>query len=344
MVEVSVVIPTYNRVDRLKRVLAAFELQTFPKDRFEVVVVSDGSNDGTHEYLEALITPIQLKHYCQSNQGPAAARNRGVQLAAGELIVFVDDDVIPSPEIIAEHVAYHRQNDGDCVVIGPMLSPDDFKYSPWVSWEQAKLAKYYRDMLSGQLQPSPRMFYTGNASLSREQLIKSGGFDDSLRRAEDVELAYRLETMGLRFLFNPRAVGYHYAERSFISWQDIPYQYGKNDVIFAREKGQTWLSDDIFRELFRRNWLTRSLVRICLGRPVVTAVVLSLLKAVIVTSDGLRLKNVSLTGCSAIFNLRYFQGACDQMGGEKKFFERLVMMKRRIAYVRAIQARRTTLD
>ncbi len=335
MIEVSVVVPTYNRLDRLQRVLSCLEGQTYPRDRYEVIVVSDGSTDGTAEYLRALTQDMHLKYVQQENQGPAAARNQGMRMAAGAIVLFLDDDVIPAPNLIAEHMRSHQQS-ANSVVIGPMLTPEDFQLSPWVSWEQAKLNDYYSKMLSGQYSASSHLFYTGNASLARSVLIASGGFDKSFRRAEDIELANRLEGLGVRFVFNERAVGYHYAERSFRSWMETPYQYGKNNIIFALQKKQAGQLDDVFRDFLSRNLLIRLLVTACLDRPVLGKLIIWGLKWTLVLSDRLKVKAVSLAACSGIFNLRYFQGASDQLNGKKEFFSKLNDLQRRQAHARAV--------
>jgi len=120
---VSVVIPTYNRLARLQQVLAALSTQTYDHRHFEVVVVSDGSNDGTADYLAATTSSFDLVSTSQTNAGPAAARNRGVELARGSLVLFLDDDVMAAPGLIAEHVRTHECHTDEAVVIGPMLTP-----------------------------------------------------------------------------------------------------------------------------------------------------------------------------------------------------------------------------
>ncbi|MGZ4771060.1 MAG: glycosyltransferase family 2 protein, partial [Ilumatobacteraceae bacterium] len=90
---ISVVIPTFNRLPRLKQVLGALSKQSLDNSLFEVVVVSDGSTDGTHEYLSGA-TPRPVVYAHQDNAGPGAARNRGVHLARGRLILFIDDDIV----------------------------------------------------------------------------------------------------------------------------------------------------------------------------------------------------------------------------------------------------------
>jgi GT2 family glycosyltransferase len=320
MPAISVILPTYNRLDRLKRVLSALERQEYPRDDFEVVVVSDGSTDGTNEYLKSLQSPFRLRLVLQSNHGVAVARNQGLAAASGRLALFLDDDVVPIPALIAEHASTHAQNDDLTVALGPMLTPDGFDMKPWVQWEQAMLAKQYGDMAAGRWQPTARQFYTGNTSLLRRHILEAGGFDPAFRRAEDVELAYRLAERGLRFVFNPRAIGYHYAERSFRSWMDIAYAYGRNDVVFWRDKGQAWLLPTVLHELRGRNLMIRLLARACLDRSRSSALATRALKACAGGGAALGLRPACRMAYSGIFNLRYYQGVADELGGRRAFY------------------------
>src|SRR3954451_11313207 len=104
VITLSVVIPTYNRVGPLERCLIALARQTYPDDAFEVVVVVDGSTDGTLEMLERINTPYPL-HVCpQANQGAGVARNQGIEVATGTYCLFIDDDIMTDEDLIAEHV------------------------------------------------------------------------------------------------------------------------------------------------------------------------------------------------------------------------------------------------
>ncbi|HEU4325429.1 MAG TPA: exopolysaccharide biosynthesis glycosyltransferase EpsD [Roseiflexaceae bacterium] len=323
MSTLSVIIPTYNRLDRLRRVLAALEHQTVEPECFEVVVVVDGSTDGTDTFLAGYGGPLRLTPVFQPNSGVAAARNNGVARASGELILFIDDDVVPAPDLLAEHLAAHERCPGPTVVLGPMLTPEDFAMSPWVRWEQAMLMKQYEAMLAGEWAPTARQFYTGNSSLAREHILAAGGFDERFRRAEDVELAFRLSDQGLRFVFNPAAIGYHYAERSFRSWITTPYLYGRNDVIFAREKGQEWLLPKVRVEFHKRHPLVRAAVRTCLGRRLPSALLIGGLRLAAEAGSRLRLEPVTRAAYSGIFNLRHYQGVADELGGREHFFAQL---------------------
>lgn len=317
--EVTVIVPTYNRLERVQQVLTALSEQTCSVNRFAVVVVSDGATDGTNDYLASLTMPYRLKPIVQENQGVATARNRGLAEAETPLVLFLDDDVVPAPTLLAEHLRTHEQEGERVVVLGPMLTPSDHPLLPWVSWEQEMLYKQYEAMIEGEWSATARQFYTGNTSLGREHLLATGGFDPAFRRAEDVELAYRLADRGLRFVFNPDAVGLHYAERSYASWLRTPYVYGRNDVIFTEEKEQEWLLPKIFSEFHGRHLLVRGLTALCLDRPKLSKVCIGLFHDIGRLAYRLGGDRISRLAYSGIFNLRHYQGIADGLGGRDHF-------------------------
>jgi GT2 family glycosyltransferase len=318
---VSVILPTYNRLPQLQKVLTGLEAQTFPLHDFEVVVVSDGASDGTDEFLHSYSTPLHLRLYVQPNRGAAAARNLGIEKAQGDFVLFLDDDVVPAPDLMAEHLQTHQCHHGDVVVLGPMLTPQDVVLKPWVRWEQSMLYKQYADMDAGRWEPTARQFYTGNASLARHHLRAVGGFETTFRRAEDVELAYRLADYGLAFIFNPKAVGYHYAERSFASWRQTPYAYGRNDVIFARDRNQQWLLPTVMYEFQQRHPFVKALTQLCLSRQQLSALTVNGLKWVAELSNAAGIERLADRAYSGIFNLCYYQGIADELTGRQAFFQ-----------------------
>lgn len=309
----SVVVPTFNRLGRLRHVIAGLEQQAYPSDAYEVVVVSDGSTDGTDAYLETLNSTMRLHWLSQANRGPAAARNAGVEKAIGEFIVFIDDDVVPEPQLLEEHARSHQEAGRDAVVLGPLLTPEGFEMAPWVRWEQEMLMKQYRALLRGDWPASARQFYTGNASLRRSHILAAGGFDEGFRRAEDVELAYRLANNGLEFVFNVKAEGMHFADRSYRAWLDAAYTYGRNDVIFARDRNQKWLLPTIRQEFLDRHFLIRSLVRVCSGRSQLTRIASSALKLAADGATLLRAGVIERKAYSGLFNLQYYNGFFNEL-------------------------------
>jgi glycosyltransferase involved in cell wall biosynthesis len=326
---VSIVMPTYNRIAGLRRALGALKVQTFPRTQFEVIVVSDGSTDGTDDYL-AKEPATEVVVVSQANGGPAAARNAGIRVASGDIVLFIDDDVIASPRLIEEHVLSHRAADRDVAVVGPMMTPPDFEMSTWVRWEQAMLYRQYDAMKAGVYEPSARQFYTGNASVGRSQLLEHGGFDTRFRRGEDIELAYRLDGAGLGFTFNFDAIGYHYADRSFTSWLSNACDYGVCDAVFARDYGR----DDV-REIVRAGfqcrpapvrWMTYG----CLDQPRVASVLQKAFRGGYLACEAAGADRFARFALSGMYNISYYRGISDELGGRRAFKELVKAPKERV--------------
>jgi GT2 family glycosyltransferase len=312
---VSVVIPTFNRRASLRRLLDALAEQTYAPASFEVVVVDDGSTDGTLEMLRGLVLRYALRIVEQPHRGPAAARNVGVERSQGTLVLFLDDDVVPLPDLIAAHVATHLA-DPDVVVIGPMSPALDWPRPAWVRWEEEKLQVQYRALMAGEYACTPRQFYTANASLLRARFLAAKGFDPSFKRAEDVELAYRLRDQGARFVFEPRADVVHYPSRSFESWCRTPYLYGCYDVIMHRDKGHETLSCAA-SEFHQRHPLNRLLARLCVGREILVRGAVLTMAAAASAAERLGTRRVAAVALSGVFNLLYWQGVCDELGSRR---------------------------
>src|SRR5947209_6658963 len=116
---VSIVIPTFNRRGLLRTTLEALARQTYPADQFEALVVSDGSSDGTDSMTESYAreAPYRLRLITQGNAGPSRARNRGVQEAIGDVVLFLDDDIESCPDLVGAHAGHHAGAE-DVAVLG----------------------------------------------------------------------------------------------------------------------------------------------------------------------------------------------------------------------------------
>ncbi len=317
--QATIVTPTYNRSRQLERVLTALGKQD-ALGQFDVIVVDDGSSDDTSTVLNR-IWPFPLTAHRQENAGPGAARNLAIQHAKGTTIIFVDDDVIPAPDLIRQHL--DAQGVEASVVIGRLLSPQD-RQPAWAEWECRTVERQYADMQAGYFEPTPRQFYTANASVPRAALVKAGMFDARYRRAEDVELAYRLQDLGLSFTFLPAAIVEHDTPRAFDAWRSIATQYGRYDVLMWRG-GRTHILRNISWEFScQRNPATRAIARLTVGRPN--------LIGLLEKSGGLAVRMLSKTGprwltlatCGAYFNALYLDGACVELGlGRRGFWQLL---------------------
>ena len=308
----SVVIPTHNRRQSLLRTLAALARQS-GMPSFEVVVICDGCSDGSAAAVRRLFVPYRLRVIEQRQSGPAAARNAGVTAATEDVVVFIDDDVVPGPRFLAEHLGQHVDQP-DLVVIGPLLPPAGWG-SPWVRWEMRTLVKQYALMQEGDFRPGPRQFYTGNASVRRRHLLRAGGFDRRFVRAEDVELAFRLRGLGLSFAFVPGAAAQHLADRSFDSWLLAARQYGRNDVVLGRDQGRDDLLRAIGREYHERHPLTRMSARLAISARLPLRRVRPLVRLTATAAQRAGASRLAHALCSLAFSYQYWRGVADELGG-----------------------------
>ncbi|HEU4648139.1 MAG TPA: glycosyltransferase family 2 protein [Gemmatimonadales bacterium] len=214
MVELSVIIPTYNRAGPLRTCLDALDRQTHPVAEYEVVVVVDGSTDGTDAMLRTLSPRYRFRVIRQRNAGQPSALNRGIDAATGTCCLFLDDDIIAEPALIAEHVGVHRTH-GAAIGIGNI---------PWIvdadaDWFAGGFGRvwnaHFESLTEGRRRPAWYDCYGGNMSAPRAALLDVGGVAGDLNYSHDIELAYRLHERGLRLVYLPRAVGCEHQLKGF---------------------------------------------------------------------------------------------------------------------------------
>ena len=157
------------------------------------------------------------------------------------ILVFLDDDFVPDPNLLAEHLTIH-DSDNRVAVIGPTPSISRYR-EPWIAWQQTTMARTCAAMALGEREPGFREFWSGNCSVARQHVIAVGGFDASLRSYEDVELGYRLMRHGLRFRFCPSATGLHYSAHSFAKWCATIRDYAPFSIRLFRQLGDDTMYD-----------------------------------------------------------------------------------------------------
>lgn len=210
----SVVIPTFNRRVTLLRCLEALRQQTVTPDSFEVVLVDDGSSDGTPDIVAQVQEEwgARLRFYRQPNRGPATARNRGVREAKGGIVLFIGDDIVAHPDLLRRHQEAHRRQPEESVALLGLTTWDpERKTTPFMRWLENGGPQYKYWSIQDPENVGYVHFYTSNISLKRAFLLEKGLFDEEFPYAsyEDIELGSRLESQGLRIVYDAEAVGYH---------------------------------------------------------------------------------------------------------------------------------------
>lgn len=241
----SIVIPTYNRLPILQKCLQAMEVQNFTTP-YEIVVVDDGSTDGTVEFLQS--HPQQFPHVrliLQNHEGAAIARNTGIDVALGEVIVFIDSDLVVTPIFLSAHAKALEKSlaNGDrAFTYGQVINTANFD-DP--TSEPVKITDI-----------SHAFFATGNVAIAKHWLLEAGKFDTGFRQYgwEDLELGVRLKNLGLRLIKCPEAVGYHWHPAFTIeqlpALVDVEAQRGRMGVLFY-QKHPTWQ----VRMMIQMTWL-----------------------------------------------------------------------------------------
>jgi glycosyltransferase involved in cell wall biosynthesis len=252
----SVVIPTYNRLPILEKSLRALEAQELagntPITGYEIVLVDDGSTDGTLAWLAEHKEEFpHVRCFEQDHSGPSAARNLGVEQALGDTIIFIDSDLVVLDNFLQAHA--------DALMLGQKTLGSDrlFTYGAVINTsnfanptaEPYKLTDF-----------SAAFFATGNVAIAKHWLLEAGLFDTSFQLYgwEDLELGVRLKKLGLQLIKCPAAVGYHWHPP--FNLEQIPrliekeIERGRMGVLFY-EKHPTWE----VRMMIQMTWLHRLL-------------------------------------------------------------------------------------
>jgi glycosyltransferase involved in cell wall biosynthesis len=202
----SVLIATHNRRGMLERCLEALAAQEIDPAELEVIVADDGSTDDTVAALERLETPFELRVIEHDKAGKPVVLNAAIEAARGEVCLFIDDDVIASPRLVAEHLAAHRR-EPRTLGIGALVQQAPEEHD----WFTETFTRAWNDHYA-ELRSRPARWtdcYGANFSAPRATLTEIGGFAGGVATVEDFDIAYRLVGTGLAVEFLPAADAVH---------------------------------------------------------------------------------------------------------------------------------------
>lgn len=232
----SVVIPSHARPALLGRVLSALAAQTLSPAEFEVVVALDGPSPESVTLMRELRDGGQLPHLRwieQPQRGQAAARNAGAAAARGTVLIFLDDDVVPEPDLVSVHLAHHERGAPVAVLGDSRFVRRPGSYYHLLSWA------WWEDLFSERVVPGrpPVLhdFCAGNVSLRRADFEASGGFDPAFTGygGEDYELGYRLLGRGVEFVPDRGARAHHHHDATIAGVLRKTRQEAHGDLILV---------------------------------------------------------------------------------------------------------------
>jgi len=224
----SIVVPTHDRLPALRRALAAIDRLVYDPERFEVIVVDDGSGDGTAGYLAGR-TDRRFQGVSQPRAGVAAARNTAIRRARGEIVAFTDDDCEVPPDWLTAFDAQFRASGADVIGGSVENALPDF------------ISQFYQDMATHLYEKQnegaahPEFLSANNLAIRRDALARGGLFDDRFfLGGEDRELVKRLALTGARVVYRPELKISHYHAFNLASYARHLYRMGRGSYLLHR--------------------------------------------------------------------------------------------------------------
>ena len=241
-IDASIEISTFNNKEVLNTVLLRLSKQTYPTDRFEVIISDDGSSDGLPEMVEEMSheLPYSLRMLRHEHMGPANAHNRGIEAAAADIVIMLAADILATPQLVEEQLRTHRQHPANNVVVSGGLVqspelPDTVFQKSWNKLVNRLFSDEKSDLQHGN-------FFVSNLSFKKDFMLSHGMFKDWPPAAqEDIELGYRLQQHGMVLIRNNSALGYHHHPATLESVAMRSYTEGYNWYFFERNVPEKWV-------------------------------------------------------------------------------------------------------
>lgn len=312
----SVIIPTYQRAAQLERQLKWLLQQRVERSSSEVIVVDDGSQDETSALLERYakeepwIRPLR-----QENSGQAVARQSGVAISRGQILLFLDDDMEPAtPDFLELHRNFHLKTGLSAVALGAILPPLGFQRRPAFEYfYERSIRKMYEGFTSGKTTPSGQHFFSANVSLPKKLFLSVGGFSGDYRHAEDRELGLRIEQRThARFFFLEGAAAFHHSPTGrFSSFVKRARLYGAYELRMAESYPERF---DLHPRMILRhpNPVKRSLAHLVWWLPLLAPLGYAPLVGLAKALNRIGLVGFAIPVCSVLYTLNYVRGYRDE--------------------------------
>jgi serine acetyltransferase/GT2 family glycosyltransferase len=314
VLDLSVVIAVYNRGPSVLTLLEQLASQTLAFDRFEVVVVDDGSAVPIRDVVDASRFPFALTLCAQPNQGPAAARHRGITLARAPLVLSLDDDMRVAPGFLAAHLEAHEGALTPRVVLGRLRAPDGHPLRLFERYQLAQLDRLARRVAADPTQLQGGDVYSGNVSFARALYFSVGGFDQSFRISEDAELGIRFEQAGATLVICEAAWAGHASDHTEVrSWMSRSVAYGHADSRVA-QKHVGLPGANPWRFLYMVNPVSQPLLRVALRWPALGRGLARLVLSTAQAMAWLGAERLAMVATTLAYGLLYYTGVREAAG------------------------------
>ena len=305
--DVDVVIPTRDRPEQLVGTLQALARQSITN--FRVIVVDDGSRCDVESVIPQALRDSLAVRFVRNDVslGAGRARDRGVAQSEAPYVVFIDDDCVAGPNLIARHYQALASVDEPVVSLGPILSVPGRRLPAWSHWDAYQLEREYANLAGRRVDPGWGHLFTGNVGLRRRDFRAVGGFDDRFQRGEDIELGYRLDRYGCRFVFDSEAVVWHDSQRSLRTWLRIASSAALSDIEMHERDPEANRLAMVAEELRSRHWATRLARRVFGGNPIAARCAVVAAVGAGLLLHTCRAERLSLSAISVARDLTYWR-------------------------------------
>ncbi len=301
----------------MQRTLDALAQQTYPATETEAVVVADGCTDNTIKMLRSYSAPFCLQILEQAGKGAGAARNYGSAHADGNLLLFLDDDVVPEPDLIRAHVQAQQQRPGH-IIVGPYPTA----LSGRASFFNMQMRLWWATKFDAMQNESHRTTYqdllSGNLSLEKSVFQHLGGFDPDMDRAhEDYEFGIRAIKSNIPILFVVDALAYHYEHETMNVRRAMERsrQEGRADVQIGRRHNELRNSLPLANFEEPALFVVRLVRRLALDRPGMGDFLVNLLEQMLRPFEMLHMRGFWVRLYGLIREYWYWRGVRDELGG-----------------------------
>jgi GT2 family glycosyltransferase len=249
----SIIIPTFNRPQQLAACLQALARLDYARDRFEVIVVDDGSPQPLDAIVTSFKKQLNLILLRQKNAGPAAARNHGAANAKAGYLAFTDDDCEPAPDWLKTLAAKFEQSP-KAMIGGKTINK--LTHNQFSITSQLIVDVVYRHYNADP--KSACFFASNNMAMPAQRFHKLGGFASNFRTSEDRELCDRWRYHGWQMIYVPEATIYHAHDLTFVKFCRQHFSYGRGAYRYHQirnQRGSGTMAGEMKFHANPRNWL-----------------------------------------------------------------------------------------